>query len=82
LSVRIVSDFDLGTEGRYLASRLGSSYSTSGTWRFDNVNFSAVPEPEEYAALSALTLLGLGFWRRRSAANQSPLATRETSEFR
>jgi hypothetical protein len=57
LSVRIVSDFDLGTEGRYLASRLGSSYSTSGTWRFDNVNFSAVPEPEEYAALSALT-----FW--------------------
>ena len=82
LSVRIVSDFDLGTEGRYLASRLGSSYSTSGTWRFDNVNFSAVPEPEEYAALSALTLLGLGFWRRRSAANQSPSATRETSEFR
>jgi hypothetical protein len=82
LSVRIVSDFDLGTEGRYLASRLGSSYSTSGTWRFDNVNFSAVPEPEEYAALSALTLLGLGFWRRRSAANRSPLATRETNGFR
>ncbi|MEY4326275.1 MAG: hypothetical protein RIS24_2446, partial [Verrucomicrobiota bacterium] len=83
LSVRIVSDFDLGTEGRYLASRLGSSYSTSGTWRFDNVNFSAVPEPEEYAALSALALLGLGFWRRRrSGANQSPLVTRETSEFR
>ena len=82
LSIRIVSDFDLGTEGRYLASRLGSSYSTSGTWRFDNVNFSAVPEPEEYAALSALTLVGFGLWRRRFAANRGPLATTETSEFR
>ena len=83
LSVRIVSDFDPGTEGRYAASRLGSSYSTSGTWRLDNVNFSAVPEPEEYAALSALTLLGVGFWRRRrSAANQGPSTTRETSAFR
>lgn len=83
LSVRIVSDFDLGTEGRYLASRLGSSYSTSGTWRFDNVNFSAVPEPEEYAALSALALLGFGLWRRRrSGANRGTSATRETSAFR
>lgn len=83
LSVRIVSDFDLGTEGQYLASRLGSSYSTSGTWRFDNVNFSAVPEPEEYAALSALALLGFGLWRRRrSGANRGTSATTETSAFR
>ncbi|NBP24305.1 MAG: PEP-CTERM sorting domain-containing protein [Proteobacteria bacterium] len=44
---------------------MGSSYSTSGTWRFDNVTFSAVPEPEEYAAISALALVGWGLWRRR-----------------
>ena len=43
---------------------------------------SAVPEPEEYAALSALTLVGFGLWRRRFAANRGPLATTETSEFR
>ena len=65
LAVRIVSDFDWGSDGRYAASRLGSSYSTSGTWRFDNVTFSAVPEPEEYAAISALALVGWGLWRRR-----------------
>jgi len=64
LAVRIVSDFDWGADGRYAASRLGSSYSTSGTWRFDNVTFSAVPEPEEYAAISALALVGWGLWRR------------------
>ncbi len=64
LAVRIVSDFDPGSEGRYMASRLGSTYSTAGTWRFDNVTFSAVPEPEEYAAMSGLGLLGFTIWRR------------------
>lgn len=64
LMVRIVSDFGDGSEGRYMASRLGSSYSTAGTWRLDNVSFSAVPEPEEYAAISGLGLVGFALWRR------------------
>ena len=72
LAVRIVSDFDWGSESRYMASRLGSSYSTAGTWRLDNVSFSAVPEPEEYAAISALGLVGFGFWRRYKNNRQSP----------
>jgi hypothetical protein len=72
LAVRIVSDFDLGAEGRYMASRLGSTYSTSGTWRFDNVTFSAVPEPEEYAAISALALLGFTVWRRFQYRTSAP----------
>jgi hypothetical protein len=54
-----------------MASRLGSSYSTAGTWRLDNVSFSAVPEPEEYAAISALGLLGFGFWRRHKNNRKS-----------
>ncbi len=64
LVVRIVSDFDPLSEGRYMASRLGSSYSTAGTWRFDNVTFSAVPEPEEYAMVTAWTVSGMAIWRR------------------
>lgn len=77
LAVRIVSDFDPGSESRYLASRLGSSYSTAGTWRLDNVSFSAVPEPEEYAALSALGLVGFGFWRRCKNRRRSPAESKE-----
>jgi hypothetical protein len=38
----------------------------------DNVSFSAVPEPEEYAAISALGLVGFGFWRRYKNNRQSP----------
>lgn len=77
LAVRIVSDFDGGTEARYMASRLGSSYSTAGTWRLDNVSFSAVPEPEEYAAISALGLVGFGFWRRHKNNRKSPFGSEE-----
>lgn len=72
LAVRIVSDFDTGAEGRYTASRLGSSYSTSGTWRFDNVTFSAVPEPGEYAAVTALSLMGFVAWRRIRPRHSKP----------
>lgn len=72
LAVRIVSDFDTGAEGRYMASRLGSSYSTSGTWRFDNVTFSAVPEPGEYAAVTAIALMGSAAWRRIKPRHSKP----------
>jgi MYXO-CTERM domain-containing protein len=30
------------------------------------VNFSAVPEPEEYAAVAAAALVGFALWRRRA----------------
>lgn len=80
LRVRIVSDFADIADGRYTATRLGSSYSTAGTWRFDNITFSAVPEPEEYASIGALGLIGFALWRRRrrttrrgtSASPESP----------
>lgn len=81
LLVRIVAAFGEGAEGRYLASRLGSSYSTSGTWRLDNVSFSAVPEPEEYAAISGLGLFGFALWRRaRRAASTGTAARADSTE--
>ncbi len=40
-SIRIVSDYASGTN--YAAVKSGSSYSTSGTWRFDMVTFNAEP---------------------------------------
>lgn len=64
LQVRVVSDFGDSPGDRYTATRLGSGYSTAGTWRLDNVTFSAVPEPEESAAISALGLLGFALWHR------------------
>jgi hypothetical protein len=51
---RIVSAFDPGA-GNYLASQSTKSYSTQGTYGFDLVQVSGVPEP------SSATLLGLGF---------------------
>jgi hypothetical protein len=46
-----------------------SAESSVGTWWVDNVQgtvtFSAVPEPEEYATVSALILLGLAIHRRQ-----------------
>jgi MYXO-CTERM domain-containing protein len=30
------------------------------------VNFTAVPEPEEYAAVAAAALVGFALWRRRA----------------
>jgi hypothetical protein len=43
------------------------NYSTAGTWRFDNVTVTGVPEPSTYAllALSALGLAGYAARRRQ-----------------
>ena len=38
--IRVVSGFD-ATSGNYLATKTGSTYSSNGTWRFDNVIFTA-----------------------------------------
>lgn len=68
---RIVSAFAPGTSA-YAASNTGSSYATSGTWRFDMVTVSgdtiaAVPEPETYAMMIAgLGLMGFTARRRQA----------------
>jgi hypothetical protein len=35
---------------------------------FDNVSVTAVPEPEEYAAVAASALIGFALWRRSRRA--------------
>ena len=64
LYVRVVSDFTPGLS-TYTASQFGSSYSGAGPWRFDDVTFSAVPEPATSAAASAAALIGFALLRRR-----------------
>ena len=64
LYVRVVSDFTPGLSS-YTASQLGSSYNSAAPWRFDDVTFSAVPEPTTSAAASAAALIGFALLRRR-----------------
>ena len=71
LYIRIVSDFTTGL-GAYTASQLGATYSGSGPWRFDDVSFSAVPEPAASTAVAATALIGLALLRRhRTRAGKS-----------
>ncbi len=62
---RIVSSF-APAAGGYVASTTGSSYATTGTWRFDMVTVSAVPEPTTTALLLA-GLAAVGLLARRRA---------------
>jgi hypothetical protein len=64
LYIRIVSNFTPGLSA-YTASQLGTTYSGSGPWRFDDVSFSAVPEPATSAAAAAAALIGFALLRRR-----------------
>jgi hypothetical protein len=67
---RVVSVFEPGTSA-YAASAPGSSYSGSGTWRFDEMmvqgtpTTAVIPEPPEYALLAVGTLAGFAWWRRQ-----------------
>lgn len=63
---RIVSEFAPSTS-QYAPSTTTVSYGTGGTWRFDMVTVSAIPEPHEYAMLAGLGLVGFAIWRRRAA---------------
>ena len=64
LYIRIVSNFTPGLSA-YTASQLGTTYSGSGPWRFDDVTFSAVPEPATSAAFAATALIGFALLRKR-----------------
>lgn len=74
LYVRIVSNFTTGLS-TYTASQLGSTYSGAGPWRFDDVSFSAVPEPSTSAAVAATALIGFAWARRRWAKKRTDSAS-------
>lgn len=64
---RVVAAFAPDTAG-YVASTNGSTYGTSGTWRFDMVTVNAlpVPEPSTWALLLAGAAFVGGVARRRT----------------
>jgi len=66
LYIRIVSDFTPGLSA-YTATAFGSSYNGSGPWRFDDISFSAVPEPAASAACSGAALVAFALLRKRLA---------------
>lgn len=70
---RVVAAFAPSTSG-YVASNPGSTYGTTGTWRFDMVTISAAPVPEASTygmMLAGLGLVGFAAARRKSVAVSS-----------
>jgi hypothetical protein len=63
---RVLATFAPGSSG-YVASSPTGTYGSTGTWRFDQVTVSAVPEPASTTMLLA-GLAALGFMARRRAA--------------
>ena len=62
---RVVAAFEPLTSA-YAAATTTSTYSTAGTWRFDQVTVSAVPEPGTYAMmLAGLAMLGFMAARKK-----------------
>jgi hypothetical protein len=70
LYVRIVSNFNPGLSA-YTATGFGSAYSGSGPWRFDDVSFSAVPEPATSAAVAGTALVAFALLRKRLSGKSS-----------
>ena len=61
---RVVAAFEPLTSA-YAAATTTSTYSTAGTWRFDQVSVTAVPEPGTYAMmLAGLAMIGFMAARR------------------
>jgi hypothetical protein len=63
---RVVSVFAPSTTA-YAPANTGSTYATSGTWRFDMVSVQAVPEPGSFLAIAAGSALLLMRRRRLQA---------------
>jgi len=70
LYVRIASNFNPGLSA-YTATGFGSAYSGSGAWRFDDVSFSAVPEPATSAAFAGTALVAFALLRKRLSGKSS-----------
>ena len=61
---RVVAAFEPLTSA-YAAATTSSTYATTGTWRFDQVSVTAVPEPGTYAImLAGLAMIGFMAARR------------------
>ena len=61
---RVVAAFEPSTNA-YAPATTASTYGTAGTWRFDQVTVTAVPEPGTYAMLLAgLAMIGFMAARR------------------
>jgi hypothetical protein len=66
---RVVAAFDPGNNTTYSASSPTGTYGGTGTWRFDMVTVTAVPEPTSIALLSLVGVGGFALrrWRKGRA---------------
>lgn len=67
LTLPTVTGLDFATDA-YLRVTFSGATSTAGNNRWDNIQFNAsavpVPEPETYALMAGIGLVGFAFWRR------------------